>query len=223
MLTVVPTSALHTGGERANTPRRLSAVRASRDDLPGLAELAAEAAVDEPIGRWLVPEPGQRAGVLRAWYRLLLDQALRYGRIDMLADCSAAAAWIDRTRPVPDLRLALRRLTATCGKHAITLLDYHQLLHQTRPIRPHLDLTMLAAPGPASAARLLAHRHRRLDLAGIGTHAVAESPGLRDLLTAAGYHADRPVAATAEVPVWPMWRQPVPTAAGAQPTPPARA
>jgi hypothetical protein len=226
MLTAPPASALPgPTGDEHDQPllRAVSPVAAvHRDDLPGLADLAAAAAVDAPLGRWLVPEAGQREAVLRAWYLLLLDHALRYGRIDMLADRSGVAAWVDRTGPVPDRRGALRRLTATCGKHTIALLGYHDLLHRHRPASPHLELAVMAAD-PASVARLLAHRHRRLDRAGIGTHAFADNPDLRRLLAAAGYQAGQPVAADAGVQLWPMWRPPVPARPGTRPVAPAGA
>jgi len=204
-----PAGPTNAAGARPRPATVCPVTAVNRDELPRLAELAAEAAMDTSVGRWLVPEAGQRSAVLHAWYFLLLSQALRYGRIDMLADRTGLAAWIDRTGPVPDLRGALRRLTASCGKHTITLLGYHHLLQRTRPSRPHLELAVLAAPDATSMARLLAYRHRRLDPAGIGTYAVADTPQQRDRLATAGYQTGPPVGAGAGVLLSPMWRPPI--------------
>ncbi|MFF5291833.1 hypothetical protein [Paractinoplanes globisporus] len=181
-------------------------VAATRDDLPELAGLATASALDTPTGCWLVPDRTQRPVVLQGWYLMLLEQALRQGRVDMIAGRSAVAAWIDRSGPAPDLRSSLRRLTAACGKHTIALLSQYHQLHRNRPGHPHLDLAVLAADDPAAVALLLAHRLRRLDLAGIPTHAFADSLSQRDLLGMAGYQAGEPFMAAAGPQLWPMWR-----------------
>ncbi|MEU4239667.1 hypothetical protein [Actinoplanes sp. NPDC026619] len=183
-----------------------SVVPVSRDDVAELAGLAAATTVGTPVARWLVPDPRQRPTVLRAWYQLLLEQALGHGRVDLLADRSAVAVWIDRTGPAPALQRSLRRLTSSCGKHAITLLCYHHLLRQHRPAAAHLELSFLAGTHPGGLAGLLAHRHRRLDPADIAGHAIAGSPAQRDLLAAAGYQAGHPFRPAAGPQLWPMWR-----------------
>ncbi|WP_213009032.1 hypothetical protein [Paractinoplanes toevensis] len=196
-------------GEREDRPLLLapsSVVPVSRDDVAELAGLATATSIGTPVARWLVPDPRQRPTVLRAWNQLLIEQALRHGRIDLLADRSAVAVWIDRTGPGPGLQRSLRQLTASCGKHAITLLGYHHLLRQHRPAAVHLELAVLTGTHRGGLAGLLNHRHSRLDPAGIAAHAIAGSPAQRDLFAAAGYQAGQPLRPGAGLQLWPMWR-----------------
>jgi len=178
-------------------------------DIPDLAAIAAAATWDTPTAGWLVPDPQQRPGVLHAWYTILIEHALRHGQVDLLADRSAAAIWLDRTRPVPAPDHFLRRLTGTCGKHAIAVLRYEQLLETQRPATGHLQLAVLAAPGPKRAAVLLAHRHQRLDQMRIAAHGIAGSLDELRLMTAVGYLPGEAFPLPDGGPsMWPLWRPP---------------
>lgn len=190
---------------------------AGRVDIPDLAAIAATTTWDTPAVRWLVPDPHHRSGVLHAWYAILVEHALRYGRVDLLADRSAAAIWLDRTRPMPAPNHFLRRLTGTCGKHAIAVLHYERLIEKHAPRTVHLQLAVLAAPGPERAAVLLAHRHQHLDRMGIAAHATADSHDQALVMSAAGYQPGQPFPLPDGGPVmWPLWRPPQPVRAAAR-------
>jgi hypothetical protein len=180
-------------------------------DVPDVAALAAATTWDTPVAQWVVPDPQQRPGVLQAWYAILVEHALSYGRVDLLSDRSAAAIWLDRTRPMPAPDHFLRRLTATCGKHAITVLRYEEALGKQRPRAVHLQLAVLASPSPDRAAALLAHRHQHLDQSGLAAHTIAGSLDQLFVMTAAGYQPDRPFQLPdGGPPMWPLWRPPQP-------------
>lgn len=187
----------------------------SRIDIADLVTIAAATTWETPAARWLVPDPDYRSGVLHAWYAILIEHALRYGRVDLLADRSAAAIWLDRTRPVPAPDHVLRRLTGACGIHAKTVLRYERLLAQHSPRTVHWQLAVLATPEPAQAAALLAHRHHHLDRLGIAAHATASSRDQVLIMTAAGYQSGQPFVLPDGGPVMrPLWRSPLPIGTG---------
>ncbi|MBM2623870.1 hypothetical protein JIG36_51115 [Actinoplanes sp. LDG1-06] len=189
---------------------------AGRADVPVLAALAARTAADTPTSRWLVPDSQRRIAVLDAWFQLLLERALQHGCIDMLADRSAALAWIE---PGPDLEPGsfLLRLSSSCGKHAIMLLGYHYLLLRHRPATSHMRLIVLAGTNPAGIAELLAYRHRQLDSAATPTSATADNPALRDLLITSGYQVAESFRPAAGPQLWSMWRPAAPPRPQARP------
>ncbi|GIM95699.1 hypothetical protein Ato02nite_074920 [Paractinoplanes toevensis] len=117
---------------------------ASPDDLPDLVGLAVAYEWDSPAAAWLVPDVHSRPGVLMAWYAIQAEQALRHGYVDMTRDRRAAAFWLDRSRPHRLPGNHLRRVTATCGRYAMVLLDYEQLLVRHQPATGHLRLVTLA-------------------------------------------------------------------------------
>ena len=189
-------------------------IAAGTVDIPDLVTLAAATTWNTPAARWLVPDPNLRSGVLHAWYSILAEHARRFGRVDLLADRSAAAIWLDRSRPVPSPSHYLRRLTGTCGKHAISVLRYEQLLEQRRPRTVHLQLAVLAAPDLGRAAVLLAHRHDRLDRKGIAAYTTSGSPEQIAAMVADGYQSGPPFSLPGGGPLlWPLWRPPRPVSA----------
>jgi hypothetical protein len=189
-------------------------IAAGSPDIPDLAALAASTTWDTPAAGWLVPDPEHRSAVLHAWYSILAEDALRHGRVELLADRSAAAIWLDRSRPVPAPSHYLRRLTGACGKHAITVLIYEQLLDELRLPTAHQQLVVLAAPDPERAAVLLAHRHTRLDRTGVAAYAVAGDLQQVRRMIAVGYQPGLQVPLPdGGPPIWGLWRRPRPVSA----------
>src|SRR4051812_20194462 len=105
-------------------------IAAHSDDLHDMVELAVTYEWDSPAAAWLVPDVHSRPAVLMAWYTIQAEQALRCGYVDMTRDRRAAAFWLDRTRPHRLPANHLRRVALTCGRYAIRLLTYEQLLVQ---------------------------------------------------------------------------------------------
>jgi hypothetical protein len=182
-------------------------VGAGRADVADLALLAATATWDGPLAQAVVPDPRLRPGVLHAWYAIVIRHALEHGRVDMSVDRRSAAVWLDHTVPLPAPVDYLRRLTVGCGPYTAGILRYEQFLERHRPRAGHLHLAVLAAE-PRPAAVLLAHRHQRLDRAGIAAHAVAGSVEELAVLVGAGYRAGAVIGLPDGLPLWPLWRRP---------------
>lgn len=180
-------------------------VAASRSDIPEVVSLAAAYMWDSPAAAWLVPELYLRPGVLMAWYTIWAEHALRHGFVDMTRDGRNAAIWLDRTRPLPPPPQFLHRVTGTCGRHAVSLLEYEHLLEQHQPRSAHMRLVALAADTEAAAA-LLAHRHEDLDRIGIPAYTTASSTEQCAILTAAGYLVAPPCQLPGGPETWPLRR-----------------
>jgi len=193
---------------RAND-KQIPVTSARLADIPDLASMAAATTWDSPVAVWLVPDPERRPGVLHAWYTILIEQALSHGHVDMMINRRAAAIWLDRTQPLPTPPNYVRRLASTCGRHAAAVLRYERLLDRHRPRTAHVYLAVLAATDNRSAASLLAHRHRRLDKAGVPAHTMLAGTEHRRVLTAAGYQLEPSFRLLPGGPeVWPLQRPP---------------
>jgi hypothetical protein len=191
-----------------------SVVVGSDQDVADLAQLSASYTWDSPLAAWLVPDAGDRPGVLLGWYTILIEQAVSHGYADVSKDRRAAAIWLDHTMPLPAPPDYLRRLTSSCGQYTAALLRYGHIVERYRPRAGHVELVLLAA-NERTASRLLAYRHRRLDEAMVCAYAVARDVEQGRLLAAAGYQA----ASTCRLPGGPdlvvMVRRPFAAAAAA--------
>jgi hypothetical protein len=190
----------------------------TRADIPAMAALAADQTRQHPAAEWLVPDPGERRRVLCGWYTILVEQALADGHVDVLTDRTAAAIWLDRTRPLPEPADYRRRLRKACGVHLDAVMLLIDVLDHHRPTLAHLHLAVLATDLPDAAEALLAHRHLRLNRAGAASYALAGTQEHLGLLMDAGYQPAEAIRLPAGPALWPTWRPAAdgPTAAPAQ-------
>jgi GNAT superfamily N-acetyltransferase len=73
---------------------RPTARRATAADVPALASALARAFRDDPVHRWLFPDPGSRLERNAAYFRLVLDQVhLRHGEVWTAEDGGSGALW----------------------------------------------------------------------------------------------------------------------------------
>jgi hypothetical protein len=178
----------------------------TRVDIPAVAALAADRTRQHPAAQWLVPDPGERHRVLYAWYTILVEHALANGQIDILTDRTAAAIWLDHTRPLPEPADYRRRLLTACGEHVDAVMLLTDVLDDHRPTVAHLHLAVLATDRPGAAEALLAHRHLRLDRTGVAGYALAGTQEHLGVLMAAGYQPAEAIRLPAGPALWPAWR-----------------
>jgi hypothetical protein len=170
---------------------RSAVVPADRADIPHLAALATAYTWDSPAAAWLVPAVQQRPCVLLAWYCIVIEHALRHGHVDLTTDRQGAAIWVDGTRPITSSQEQLRRLTSSCGRYAVAILQYQQLLSRHRSTSAHLHLIALAGD-PVVSAQLLARRHHANDRSGLPAYTVVSDNEHAAVLSAAGYRPTNP-------------------------------
>jgi ribosomal protein S18 acetylase RimI-like enzyme len=164
-------------------------------DIHAVAQLLA-VAFDEPVTRWLVPDPGRHQQVMTGLFTLMAGDALASGgRVDVLATPDeqpvAAAIWFDystlegapASEPDP-------RFNEVFGQfaHRWHLLD--GLMTRNHLAGPHMYLFAIGVhphhQGNGLGGRLLTHGHQRLD----GVPAYLEATGVdsRRLYARHGYH-----------------------------------
>ncbi len=114
-------------------------------DIDQITATLADAFLDTPDARWLIPDRPARETVYPPLCAVFADYALRHGRVDITSDGSGVAVWYPYTGTdvAPDPAEADRRITAACGRHA----DRFQLLDATfaarHPQTPHHYLAYL--------------------------------------------------------------------------------
>lgn len=189
----------------------LEIVKAGTKDAGAIADLIGTAFAGLRPSEWLVPVEEQRAGVLSANFRIVVDLALAHGEVHMTADRAAAAVWLPRTGPMPEPEDYDERLAAACGQWTDRFQTLDTLFEENHPADPHHHLAFLAtrsdkrSQGIGSA--LLDHHHEYLDQHGMPAYLEASHPRSRDLYLRHGYELlDEPFTLPSGAPFWPMWR-----------------
>ncbi len=187
--------------------------QATTTDIGTVAHLIAEAFHSLDAARWLVPDAEQRHAAMAGQFGILIEHALTFGHVHLLADATAAAVWLHNTRPIPPPPEYDQRLARACGVYVDRFRTLDQLFETHHPAEPHHYLAMLAvAPAQQGTGRgtvLLRHHHALLDQQGLPAY--LEAAGIRStsLYRREGYHRYNPpftLAGTAHF--FPMWRHP---------------
>ena len=190
--------------------------RAGTGDAAAVTDLIATAFASLAVSVWLIPDKDDRAGVLLAYFRILVEHALDIGAV-YLVDGRAAAVWVPWTSMAPppapedyDVRLA-----ATTGPYLDRFRALDAVFAEHPPTGAHHHLEFLAVhpdhQGQGLGGRLLAVHHRVLDRAGIPAYLEAADPRARGLYARHTYGLTVP--GLLRLPdggpaLWPMWRLP---------------
>lgn len=150
-------------------------------DVAEAAETLAQAMVDEPLSRWLLPDPDEFRAVHREFYAALIGLALEEGRVDTWGKpVVGVAVWLERP-PVatagstPGTARPQRQLPDVFPAHAAERIARYatvirQLRERARPDRhAYLD-TVAVLPErrrEGIATRLLEAGHAWADAAGL--------------------------------------------------------
>jgi GNAT superfamily N-acetyltransferase len=151
-------------------------VKLTRDRVVVAADALARGMLDEPSGRWLVPEPTEFLIVFRHVYTNLIRLALDEGRVDVWGDpLVGVAVWLRRPaladEPPPDGAGAAGLSDGVFPAHALGRVErYAAVIRQLREhVRPdehaYLD-TIAVLPshrGHGIASRLLEAGHAWAD------------------------------------------------------------
>jgi GNAT superfamily N-acetyltransferase len=191
-------------------------VRARTRDAHQVAAVIAAAFGDLDVAAWLVPPAEDRQRVLYAHFRILVDHAIDHGDIQMTANRAAAAVWLPRHRPLPDIPDYEHRLWLACGTYTERFAELDAAFDKHHPAEAHHHLALLAVEparqGRGLGSALLARYHARLDRDRMPAYLEASSHNSRRLYLRYGYadHGD-PLDLPDHGPrLWPMWRTPQP-------------
>lgn len=190
-----PATAVHLGNSppsaaRVGAYRHADAVVcATPTVLAAVADLTALYVARQPWACRLIADDDQRRRSVELLTSVLAAYALAHGNVDLIGRRSAAI-WLDRTIAQPAVAPIYRRLLATCGPDITPLTDALTAATRRQASGPHLYLAVLAPASREDALALLAHRHRRLDRAGVTARAAPRTPGEATVLAVAGYQID---------------------------------
>jgi GNAT superfamily N-acetyltransferase len=188
--------------------------RGTAADAGRVAELIATAFASLPAVAWLVPDPAARQRIMTADFRIFVDHAVEYGRIDIIDEAPAAAVWFPRTDPIPEPADYDRRLAEACGPWTDRFRVLDALFERNHPEEAHHHLALLAVhpdrQGAGLGSALLRKRHAELDAAGTPAYLESSSPRNRALYLRHGYESGEPFTLPDGTPFWPMWRPPRP-------------
>ncbi len=194
-------------------------VPADAGDLDALSQVIAKAFHDLPQSQWLIGDPGARAAVLPAYFRILAGHALAHGVVHTTTDRAAAALWLPAgpgTTGEPDDYPGL--LAAVTGRWHERFLAFDATVGQHHPShRPHEHLAILAVhpsrQNQGIGSALLHARHHQLDH-GPASPAYLEAATRRAvrLYQRHGYTLTTPFHLPGDgPPMWPMVRPPAST------------
>ena len=199
-------------------------ITADPADAPALSQVIADAFHDLPQSRWLVADPATRREIFPGYFRLYVEHALASGIVYTTADRSAVALWLpagEEDAAPPDGYE--ERLAAAAGLLLERFLAFDATLDQNHPAGiAHHQLAFLAVSpdrqGRGTGTSLLRAHHQLLDDdLRVPAYLEAAEPRSRDLYLRHGYadRADGPFRFPGGgPPMWPMWREPRPPAAG---------
>jgi amino acid transporter/GNAT superfamily N-acetyltransferase len=203
----MPTELVRSGrGEKIFTAQRHYAV-------DPIAHLMAAAYFKDALTQWLIPEFQTQGSLCLGYFRVVVQQALATGLVDVLEDYSGAAIWYPVSGHTPVLSPPGR--SPQIGNLSANLAWRVDLLHhaivQARPVEAH-HLLAFAAVWPTAQRRglgtaLVAHRLQRLDASGSAAYLEATSEQSYALYGRLGFRpSGKPITLPNGPRIYPMWR-----------------
>ena len=190
---------------------------ATAADAPVLGRVLADAFRDDPVGRWMAPDPSTRVERLTRFFEFQTDAfSLPHGEVLRSGDVGAAL-WMPpgRWQAPPLLMLRnLPRLGRVFGRRTALMLRGLHLAEQDHPRELHWYLpfagVVTAHQGRGIGSALLAPVLARCDADGLPAYLEATSERNRALYLRHGF-VDRHEIALPDGPtLWGMWREPAP-------------
>lgn len=208
-------STLDTGLGRRPVPPHVRAAHAA--EAHTIAVTLAEAALGDPLGRWLIPaDEDTRFQYAVAFFRMLVDRGLTCGELMVTAGLEGAAIWdprLPRNGHNPTVADYDTRLMETTGRYAPRFMTLDEQLAHTHPTEDHWYLIGLGVRpqhrGVGKGADLLLSMLSTLDAAAAPAAVHAYSDDARGFYERHGFTVlpVGPVTLPEDGPtVWPMWR-----------------
>ncbi|MFF8959807.1 GNAT family N-acetyltransferase [Streptomyces sp. NPDC014894] len=199
--------------------------RAGTSDREAVVRLLDAAFQDDPVSGWLFPDEEHRRSKHPLLMGAFFDIVLRSGRVDVLADASAAALWLPVPEPgSPEEPEALEesgdggedgpgRLRAEIDPDNERIDLIGRLTAAIHPTLAHAYLWLIAVDparqgeglGTALIRSALDHGNGE----GVPAYLEASSPSSRALYERLGFVDRGPALVLPDGPtLWPMWREP---------------
>ena len=182
-----------------------------------IGRVLAEAFFDDPLGRWIDPDPDTRTSRLTPMFEMWATAfTLPHGEVLRAGDMGAAL-WLPPGRwQVPPLVLLrhLPRMGRIFGRRTTLLLRGLTRLEHQHPRQPHWYLPLMgvaaAHQGQGIGSALLDAVLERCDEDGLPAYLEATCERNRELYRRHGFTVRGEVDLPGGPPLWPMWREPRP-------------
>jgi hypothetical protein len=197
--------------------RRMSAPLA--DELQEAAAMLASAFDETPLFRLAFPDPASRAGILRALFVTVVEDAVRHGRVDIAYNSKIVGMLVwypPGGYPMSALRILrflpqYARITAANPLGILKLFRVQTTLNRIRPKEPHCHGYFLGGrQGGCIAAVLINQALREIDENGWPTYLETQERRSARLYARFGFKMlHEGVEALPGGPLnWTMWREP---------------
>lgn len=186
-------------------------VKHTIDEERAVATITA-AFADDPVVRWIYPDPEQYATF---WPRFVVPfggGAFRHGSADTADDFAGVALWLPpgvAPEEEPIVKLLEESVADAQKKDAYGFIEQQSELH---PHEPHWYLPLIgvdpAHQGRGIGSALLRHALQRADRDGLPAYLEATTERNKALYERHGFEVVGVIQYGASPPMWPMWRKP---------------
>jgi GNAT superfamily N-acetyltransferase len=195
-----------------NDPHRIVSPEAK--SAPVLAEVTAQAFMQLPASRFLVPDAVQREQLFPGYFLCDVEDTMRHGTAYALANMAGVALWMPvppEGYPAPELDPRVVALDADLAERNLI---FHKTLLERHPVGTNHHHLMIIAVKPDQQRRgggsnMLRAHHQYLDTQGLPAYLEAASLSARDLYRRHGYvELGDPLTLPDGSQMHPMWREP---------------
>jgi GNAT superfamily N-acetyltransferase len=199
-------------------PATVGITRAGLADVGVLGSVVADAFLDLPPSRWLIPDRRPRREAFPAYFSLYVEHGVNAGVVWTTPDRLAVAIWLPWPLALAEPEGYPHRLAAITKRWAPRFHEFDDTIAVNHPTASleHDWLTILAvhpdAQGHGVGGALMRHHHDLLDEAERPAYLEAASLPDRDWYRSRGWHdIGEPFTLPERGPsLFPMWRDPRP-------------
>lgn len=171
---------------------------------------------NDPFVRWMLDDPLTYATVWPPFCEAYAGRAFEHGTVVSLEAFAAVSMWLPPGVSSDDVGMERLLLGAVRGPALRDLDGVLEQVGEAHPSMPHWFLPLIGvdpvAQGRGLGTALLRNGLERCDRDGLPAYLEATSAGGRDLYARHGFEVLRVVQHGGSAPLWPMLRQPRPTA-----------
>jgi GNAT superfamily N-acetyltransferase len=190
--------------------------KATKDDLPDLAQTLAEAFFTDPVFEWWIPDLDRRREILPGFFEVINEATISGDELYVTDDAVGGAVWLPPGgQPSEEDMAALAPLLEQATEeYAGPLFELLALMEEKHPQEPHYYLFILGtrpqwqSQGIGSA--LMKIVLERADREGTPAYLEATSEGSKRLYLRHGFEVTGELRLRDAPPLWPMWRTPNP-------------
>lgn len=199
-------------------PSTLAITRAGRTDVPTLSRTLAFAFQEDPVFRWIVPDPARRRERLPSVFAAFAELYLPYGETYLTGGGVGAALWAPpagATFSTEQLETLGERLSTVLGDDAGRALELGAILDEHHPEQPAFYLQFMGVrpnqQGRGLGSQLLRTVLDMCDADRTPAYLEATSPPNRRLYERHNFGTIAQVDLPDGPSLWAMWRDPQPT------------